>query len=564
MALPSMVTNGPVYKLQAPTTGVQALDIGDRSITLSPTRPDEPLTSSTTPDSSGRKRQKRTHVTTVLLNNEQQPPPQSICLNSTAQTQSQSTIDGSGQWDYLLRWEQGDQNVVGFEDLTADDVDVDDDEEVEQDGSGEAAEEDLAEVSDGADGEEAQGRSKLSRDQIVDIINERIEHFTAIWKPNQGVLKGDEINYDPIAMWEKAEVSNERQRIIQSYETDIAYYRQRLDTLCDEIVKFPGKSADAVRHQCRNLEVTVNSIELSEWLLSIYQLDPVENEDEGEHRTKLGQGSLPLVPADKYSMARTQSPVQVIDLGSPPESSQGNEIEEVLVDSSPPPEALSEVREHSPDSVIADTVEHTADIPIVATVGQQAQQSDQPENASISSVRRWRWADLVATKDRKRIVTKALLEMKEEDRETVRSRLSTVGTAELIREIHACMRMLAKNEAKMPGVLSRDMPKIITFTRLFLCWWLCDNYFRVEPSQWDLKDLEKCLQEGSPDPNTFCNYLHKIMATTFGPFALQFPEQPSQAEIIEISDDDDEEPPPRPSATQRKSQVQYSDPIVLD
>jgi hypothetical protein len=71
------------------------------------------------------------------------------------------------------------------------------------------------------------------------------------------------------------------------------------------------------------------------------------------------------------------------------------------------------------------------------------------------------------------------------------------------------------------------------------------------------------LSEGSPDPATFCEYLGKIMTTTFSPLALQNPDQPSQAEIIEISDDDDK-PPPRSTATKRKSEVQHPDTIFLD
>jgi hypothetical protein len=129
---------------------------------------------------------------------------------------------------------------------------------------------------------------------------------------------------------------------------------------------------------------------------------------------------------------------------------------------------------------------------------------------------------------------------------------------------------LARNETKMQGVLPRDMPKIVTFTRLFLCWWLCDNYFRVEPSKWRLQELEQCLLGGSPDPSTFYDYLNTTMQTTFSVEALRHPEQPSQAEIIEISDDDDDESPPPPPTTQRKSHAQRpqspqrSPMIVLD
>jgi hypothetical protein len=537
--------------MQAPTAGVQALDISDGNTAPSSARLDRPLVGSAALETNGRKRQKRSHLTTVKPSAQQQQPTQ---VYNAAMLETQPLVDGTGQWDHLLaRWTQTDQTIVDLNNLAADDDEYH--EEEEQDGSGEAAEDDSGELSDGANGVEHTRRSKLNRDEIANIINERIEHFTAAWTLNRGVLKADEINYDPEAMWEEAEASNGRQLLTKTYETNIAYYTQRLDKLCDEIVKVPGRSADAIRHQCRNLEVTVNEIELAKWLLSIYQLAPVDNGIEEEQRPEVYMGH------------RTQSSAQVIDLGSPPESSQSGEVE--LVDSSPPP-AVSEQnpsatrRVHSPDSVITDTTEHTADIPIATIVRPQAHFSDQPAHASISTVRRWKWAELVTGRDRKRIVTKALQEMGRKDREMIRDRLRTVGTPDMIREVLACIRMLAKNETKMPGVLSRDMPKIITFTRLFLCWWLCDNYVRVEPSKWHLEALERCLDEGSPDLGTFCDYLCKVMATTFSPFALEYPEQPSQAEIIEISDDD--EPPPQPSATSNKrtSEIQHSNTIILD
>jgi hypothetical protein len=515
----------------------------------------ESLGDSAVPGPSSRKRQKRTLLTTIEPQAQQQQ--QSTQLNTAGMDQCQLRVDGTGQWDHLLeRWKQTDQTIVDFKNLAADDDDDEYYEEEEQDGPGEAVDEDPREMSDGGnDVEKEQKRSKMNGDQIVDIINERIEHFTAIWKPNKGVLKGDEVDYDPEAMLEEAEASNLRQRLIETYETDTAYYRQRLDKLCDEIVKFPGRSADVVRYQCRNLELTVDYIELSKWLLSIYQFNPVDNDIEEEERPEVSMGD------------RTQLSAEVIDLGTPPESSpQSGGKEEVSVNSSPPLAALAggiqeqhyspARRSHSVDSVIADTVEYMADVVLTVAARPQVQFSDPPENASISSARRWLWAELIAKKDRKRIVTKALQEMKKKDRETIRDRLTTVGKPGMIREIPACIQMMAKNKAKMPGVLVRDMQKIIIFTRLFLCWWLCDNYFLVEPSKWHLEALGRCLQGGSPDPSTFCDYLSKIMTTTFSPSALESPDAPSQAEIIEISDDD--EPLPLPSASsndKRKSGI---------
>ncbi|KAF3035913.1 hypothetical protein E8E12_003180 [Didymella heteroderae] len=71
----------------------------------------------------------------------------------------------------------------------------------------------------------------------------------------------------------------------------------------------------------------------------------------------------------------------------------------------------------------------------------------------------------------------------------------------------------------------------------------------------------------SPDPAIFCDYLNTVLNTTFSLEALSKPTQPSQAEIIEISDDDE---PPAPSVNRRKANIDRSgsahkgEPIVLD
>jgi hypothetical protein len=551
------------YSQRTATARVQALDIN--KVQVPPSEWAIGISEDhDVPDLSDRKRRKTTHITTVLSSNIQEHP----------------IVDSSGEWDYLLRWEEEDEHVMHVEELVVDAVeDIEDEVEglEERSGSGESPEDVPEELSDEVeDTTEVPGRSKLNRGEIVDIINEQIEHYTTAWKPNQGILKDDETDYDPEDMWQKAEALGERPRFKEAYKKDAAYYRNRLDKLCDAILNDPGSTRDKVRYQCRNLEITINSIELSEWLLSIYSLDPAESDDEED---SLPDHTEPLNGlAHQAATSHTQPPI-IVDLGSPLESSQSH-MDAVLVDSSPPPElplaerqSSSSPRFHTPDILIAETIEPPVGMLVTthnSTSRPRGQLGDEPEKASIASARRWKWSELVDTRDRKRIVTKALYEMNNEDRETIRNRLKTVGVgkANMIREIPACIRMLAKNETKMPGVLPRDMPKIITFSRLFLCWWLCDNYFHLEPSKWRLEALEQRLQEGSPDPSTFWDYLNTIMDTTFNPEALRNPEQPSQAEIIEISDDDEPLPrvpaPQRNAPAQKTQQTQQSPTIVLD
>jgi hypothetical protein len=544
------------YQQYTATAGVQALNIINE-------QPSVPLNTET----NDRKRRKIAPVTTTPLPTDQ-PRPNRDYAALAHQLESQPPVDGTGDWDFLARWQK---DVVEEDDEQAfEQEDLDDEACYSPIDIAEEDPQDMLE--DVEDIQEIQSKSKLRRDQVVDIINERILHYTNTWKPNKGALRGDEIDYDPILMWEEAEATRQRQQLVAKYTTDVAYYRQRLDILCDEIVKVPGNNADTIRRQCANLEVTIDSLELADWLLSIYSLEPVEESDEEEHLYDRSLDQEHVLanghPQPKSGVHQSKLPVEIIDLGSP-ESSQGDNIslpiKNPIGQGTPIIEnrSTSPKRYHTPPSGIASLIEPSMSTP-TAPILVQVQLGDKPEESSIASVRRWKWTDLVATQDRKRIVTKALQEMKWDDRETIRKRLKTVGKADMVREVPACISMLARRETKMQGVLPRDMPKIITFTRLFLCWWLCDNYFSVEPSKWHLDELQWCLEQGSPDPSTFCDYLVKVMTTTFSPEALGYSGRPSQAEVIDISSDDEEASTQRKGATQRLHGARRSSIITLD
>jgi len=262
---------------------------------------------------------------------------------------------------------------------------------------------------------------------------------------------------------------------------------------------------------------------------------------------------------DQPDIPRTASSLQVepgneiIDLGSPSDSSdieEGNALPSGInigTEADPVEDQLEDLtRSSTRDSVIADSVE-----PIMyahpgliqpdggLTTHKPINHGDDPENASIATVRRWKWEDLVEHLDRKRVVSKVIHEMKFSDREVIRNRIRLVGKTNLIKEIRACISMLYRRETKLQGVLPRDMPKILAFTKLFLSWWFCSNYFQEpEASKKDLEELRRCMDSGAAETSTFYDYVYTIMGTTFSEKALQHPDQPSQAEIIEISDDD--------------------------
>ncbi|CAA9957935.1 hypothetical protein PTMSG1_01512 [Pyrenophora teres f. maculata] len=473
------------------------------------------------PDSSdlaanGRKRKKVTPVTTAPVPKR----PQAAQAHATAPSPGflpDASAD-TESWSHLLRWENeaATDDVVDF---AAEEYQEDEDSEDEDPPD---SEEDV---------EEAPCPSKLSQKQVVDIINERIDFYTTSWRPNKGVARGEEIDYDTVRMWEEAEASGQRKALVQKYNMDHTYYRQRLDTLCDEIVKFPGRNAEQVWRQCSHLEVTIESMELAGWLRDIYSLSPVVNSDEEELHS---QDEPQPIDHSPVQLPQPTAPIEIISLGSP--SSQSENEEEMAGNVRTFRRRLS-----TPDSVIAESVKPAMPTyPEVVPTRTPINHGDEPEHASIGTVRRWLWTDLMEHLDRKRVVSKAILELRADDRELIRNRVRHVGKIASIREIAACVEMRWRGESKLRGVLPRDMPKIMVVTDLFLSWWFCRSYFKgPKASKEELTELKLCIEEGSAEMTTFYDYVHTVMGTTFSEEALQHPERPSQAEIIEISDDDD-------------------------
>lgn len=300
-----------------------------------------------------------------------------------------------------------------------------------------------------------------------------------------------------------------------------------------------------------------------------------------------------------YTQARskaipsTQAPVtlesNIIDLGSDSETSETNEQDRMQVDeeSQPSEREDQDSSEHvSPSNgpsqpMIIDTIEnsprlsfreqsHTLSLqdtspiqqapstPIIPLPSTQTRQpppmtlpspkplssvhpSDRPEDASITTILKWNWPDLTTKKDRKRIILKILSEMVPADLENVRARVYIVRKPNLLLEIPACVDMLVRRDGRIPGYLPRDIEKIVAFTKLWLSWWLADDYFnsRKDVDKERLEECSRCLNVGSRDPGIFLDWLGYVLRSTFSDEALQSPGKPSQAEIIVISDDED-------------------------
>jgi hypothetical protein len=503
------------YKQHTATTGIDSLSIH-------PHRPDDVPTGVPVSDEISRKRRR-------------------------------ATTEAPGEWDHLLRWAQTDTNenvdIMQQEDrdwAAEELVDVDD---FDNDITAGAVEEDGQDFGDEGDIQQpyTQGRrrSKLSEDEIINVINASIEEYTNAWTPGKDEITEDlgpgelVACYDPEQLWTEAEDSGQRQDLARRYESQARYLQQRLDELCREIVLYAGTNTDAVRKQCSNLEVTVDSLEHANWLASIYNLDPEDDSDEDSNEDRNSVEEVANLDATQTPKPRPGALPEVIDLDSLPDASELEYGHSAPSQSSILPPEGNRLQDSAHRAVRSmNEVDRTVVPTSAGSV--QGPQGDAPENASIVTVRRWRWGNLVEMQDRKRVVSKAVHEIDSEKREMIRIRLRILGRVQIIREIIPCVDMLVRGDTRMPGVLPRDSVKIIALTTLFLCWGLCENCFQKTPTQGKLKELAQRLDQDYSDLDAFCEYLNTILTTTFSPDAVQRLERPPPAEAIVISDDEED------------------------
>jgi hypothetical protein len=518
-------SKSPLYQQHATLTRVQALTVENNheftSVQLHPGSAEPPVGDT-------RRRLNTTKIITEPL------PPQS----NTKQQEDRSVDTGRAQvlsgddWSHLMRWQRDNDSIVEFDGLE------DDTDEEEGDRTVEVMEEE----EEATILQEPRRAGKLSSEQIIDIINERIEVYTQQWRPG----KGEDAAHQPdtVKLWEDAEAEGCRQQKMEETTAAIEYYGERLDRLSEEILKAPWNTVDEVRRVCGNLEITVDLLEEAKWLLSIYALEPVSDDNDEYEINDDG-------PIAEHNRVLTRGSVKIIDLESGPESDPDKmdfdcEHTAVTTDTSvPPPTAAG--RSSTLDSDVGDSARENAILAVRQPHDQFIQSSPSviwhgryPESASIHAVSQWDMNELVARADRKRIIMKVVHELSVEDRELIRERLKLVRKQDLLVEILPCVKMMSKGEARMRGVLQKDTYKIVAFTKLFLCWWLAGNYFNSkEPSEWRLEELSDTLESGCADLEYFYSWLQYILAHTFSEKALETPDAPSQAEIIVISDDED-------------------------
>jgi NADH:ubiquinone oxidoreductase subunit len=633
------------YQEHCATTGVRALNLegGSTQQQFGNTYNETHVN-----DETGRKRRRVMFNTAPLQNGNESNIFGGTQSSRPFALQQNPPATGNNEWDYLLsRHNEKDDELV----------DESEDQQSDHEGESESDDDDSSEgvEIEGPDVPVPQGQrpKKLSRDQIIDIVNDEIAQFTHNWYP--GKLGEDDrsndedlldVAWDANALWYEFQAQDveERDRVLEETNINIEVYVNRVDLLCEGILKSDWRTEAAVRQQCRALEVMVGWLEQEKWELSVYKMKtappkvdfnsiPIQ-ETFRNVAHEVGRSTTLSFVEGRQGPPRQRAPFdpgEIIDLGSgsetsesPGEAQQDNGIpyDYDLVDaeaSQATPVEL-ESSEYVPlDAVITspppvipsvDTANDLADQLAMAAHAVQSPQSsnntprkrgrppklsrpgpgrpstspakdsqtirrtiaqprpmslspppphssirtlDSPSEASFATVSKWTWDELTSSRDRKRIILKILSEMSAADRTLIRARTTSLSKHDLLAELPECVAMLVRGEHKISGVLPRDLIKIVKFTRLFLSWWLADDFFAVgkgkELTQQDLRVLAKELNQGSKDPETFYNWLVYVLKHTFSEEALRRPEQPSAAEVIVISDD--ENPTPVPSRVTR-------------
>lgn len=433
--------------------------------------------------------------------------------------------------------------------------------------------------------------------------------------------------FDPVHLWEEAEKHGRRDFLIERYQSDIEYFEHRLDILAAEICKLQSSEKHIKERcknlevHVQNLEeakwflsiyaippeddepdkeseiIDLGSTSESsqheddgEKLVDVEKVltEPIETKEEHVQKS---HGNIQEVLVEKEVFVRperSQHPDHTSKWGGNPPISKDtrsgappkNSVDMAFNNTTPGRAGLREARpieftrltNLNSEPQIVSSVEMT--VPYKAPVPNRSNRvpmsqvlrmphGDRPEVASIFTISHWSMADLVASKDRKRITMKIFLQISSEERQMIRTRIQAVKKSNLIREINDYIDMLIRGERRLLGVLPLDLPKVRIITHFFLSWWFADDYIRRTPVNDKLLELTSDLNDDSEDLRTFYDWVYYILHKTFTEEAFRRAHEPSQEEVIIISDDDEEAPSTAPRS-QRQSAIKPSGIVILD
>lgn len=278
---------------------------------------------------------------------------------------------GSAEWDFLSRW----QNVAGDREVDILHEDPTDDEE-EDDETSMANTEEAPREFDRPD-----QSIELTKEEVLISINNFIDQHSEHW-PKDRLLAEMNLPSDPEDIRKKLKTADHRQQYIEQYKRDIAYYTDRLNFLCDEIMGSDDLSERSVGQQCRSLEVTLDELLLAEWLHSVYDPEPQANLDGDAISSQSKEApNTRLFRTRPYAGSGTVRNIEV-NLGTP-EPSSGAPRTYTPSEVRSQNRVLQRSRQKRPDGVYG----------------------DDPQLASLLSIRKWSWSDLVESSDRKRVLS---------------------------------------------------------------------------------------------------------------------------------------------------------------
>ena len=111
-----------------------------------------------------------------------------------------------------------------------------------------------------------------------------------------------------------------------------------------------------------------------------------------------------------------------------------------------------------------------------------------PENSSAADIASWTWEELDQRGDRKRMIIKILSEMDLTDYNMMKERIQKVPARDFIDEVGRGLGALLRKDSRLLGVQQQAFPKIIKFSRLYICW-------DIGSRRWWKEDLSKQLAQ---------------------------------------------------------------------
>ncbi|ORY17658.1 P-loop containing nucleoside triphosphate hydrolase protein [Clohesyomyces aquaticus] len=412
---------------------------------------------------------------------------------------------------------------------------------------------------------------RMTKDQVNAVMDERIAYYRADWS----LRKLPEEQRLAFNRWNNPGSPDDRFFFARLTRREIQKFRTRIRTIRRDIQQLVWSDEEALRQLCASFENTVYEMEKERFNLDLYLRDspppkvhiprmPKRSRDQVLPRSSTIEEEGEEITSDDDSSYTSDTGGET-DLGdfiisdgeysdheAPDNGASGKEIEDVTdgggmqVDSPTASTSQLPIRvENFIDLESSDTQSDCVSPPTPApaplhSLPVSSFRTANPAQASADEIASWPWDEIVDDDHaNQRILLKLLFDMGSTGRSMLSTRISQISRSTLIREIRRCVEMFSRQEDKMEGVLRDDLIKIITMTKLFLSFYLIDDFSEKAVTEVDLAEINGVDLDF--DLRSFFEFTEKYLRSIFARQVAATPTKLSQ--VITISSDDDSEAP---------------------